>query len=134
MVAEVEAGASLTVRHLTIAVDVGTPIHPDGVVQQVEGGALQATSWTLKEAVTADAHGHVAVAGWEDYPILTFSEVPAVEVHVIPSEAPSLGAGEASVGPTGAAIANALAAALGVRVRDLPLTPDRIVAAIHAAA
>ena len=65
------------------------------------------------------------------YPILRFSEVPAVDVVLLPSDEPSLGAGEASIGPTAAAIANALHDALGVRVRDLPLTPDHIVAAME---
>ena len=74
------------------------------------------------ERVTSDA--------WERYPILRFSEVPAVDVHLVPSAAPSLGAGEASLGPTAAAIANALFDALGVRVRELPLTAERIVAAM----
>jgi len=67
---------------------------------------------------------------WEDYPILRFSEVPAVEVRLVKSDAPSLGAGEAAQGPTAAAIANALHDALGVRVRNLPLTQERIVQAM----
>ncbi len=124
VVAEVVAGATLQVRRLTIAVDVGRVINPDGVVNQIEGGAIQSTSWTLKEAAQP-SH-----ASWDDYPILRFSEVPAVDVLLMPSEAPSLGAGEASIGPTAAAIANALFDALGVRVRDLPLSPDNIVAAM----
>jgi CO/xanthine dehydrogenase Mo-binding subunit len=127
VVAEVLAGATLQVRRLTIAVDVGLVINPDGVRNQIEGGAIQSTSWTLKEAAQA-SH-----AGWDDYPILRFSEVPAVEVLLMPSDAPSLGAGEAAIGPTAAAIANALFDALGVRVRDLPLTPDTIIAALSAA-
>ena len=129
VVAEVEAGASLRVRRLTIAVDVGLAINPDGVRAQIEGGAIQATSWVLKEAVRFDAEGITSDA-WERYPILRFSDVPAVDVHVVPSDAPSVGAGEASLGPTAAAIANALFDALGVRVRDLPLTAERIVAAM----
>jgi CO/xanthine dehydrogenase Mo-binding subunit len=103
---------------------VGLAINPDGVANQLEGGAIQAASWTLKE------EGRVGAASWEDYPILKFSEVPAVEVRVLKTEFPSLGAGEASQGPTAAAIANALHNALGVRVRDLPLTPERIVRAM----
>lgn len=126
VVAEVHAAATLQVRRLWIAVDVGQPVNPDGVVQQIEGGAIQATSWTLKEAA-APAHD-----GWADYPLLRFSEVPQVAVQVMPSSEPSLGAGEASLGPTAAAIANALFDALGVRVRELPLTPERIVAAMPA--
>ena len=124
VVAEVFAGATLRVRRLTIAVDVGRVINPDGVVNQIEGGAIQSTSWTLKEAAQTSHES------WGDYPILRFSEVPAVDVLLMPSDAPSLGAGEASIGPTAAAIANALFDALGVRVRDLPLSPEHIVAAM----
>jgi CO/xanthine dehydrogenase Mo-binding subunit len=129
VLAEVEAGATLRVRRLTIVVDVGLVINPDGVRAQIEGGAIQATSWALKEAVRFDADGITSDA-WERYPILRFSDVPAVDVHVVPSDAPSVGAGEASLGPTAAAIANALFDALGVRVRDLPLSAERIVAAM----
>jgi nicotinate dehydrogenase subunit B len=129
VVAQVEAGAQLRVRRLTIAVDVGLAVNPDGVVAQIEGGAIQATSWALKEAVRFD-HERVTSDAWERYPILRFSEVPAVDVHLVASTAPSLGAGEASLGPTAAAIGNALFEALGVRVRRLPLTPEQIVAAM----
>jgi nicotinate dehydrogenase subunit B len=125
VLAEVEAGEVLRVRRLVVAADVGLAINPDGVANQLEGGAIQATSWTLKE------EGRVGAVSWEDYPILKFSEVPAVEVQVLKSDAPSLGAGEAAQGPTAAAIANALHDALGVRVRDLPFTPERIVQAMR---
>jgi len=125
VLAEVEAGEVLRVKRLVLAADVGLAINPDGVANQLEGGAIQATSWTLKE------EGRIGAVSWEDYPILRFSEVPAVEVNLVKSEAPSLGAGEAAQGPTGAAIANALHDALGVRVRDLPLTPERIVKAME---
>jgi len=125
VLAEVEAGEVLRVRRLVLAADVGLAINPDGVANQLEGGAIQATSWTLKE------EGRVGAVSWEDYPILRFSEVPAVEVNLVKSDAPSLGAGEAAQGPTAAAIANALHDALGVRVRELPLTPERIVKAMQ---
>ncbi len=124
VLAEVEAGEVLQVKRLVVAADVGLAINPDGVANQLEGGAIQSTSWTLKE------DGRVGAVSWEDYPILKFSEVPAVEVEIMKSELPSLGAGEAAQGPTAAAIANALYDALGVRVRDLPLTPERIVKAM----
>ncbi len=124
VVAEVEAGRELRVTRLVAAVDVGLPVNPDGVANQVEGGCIQAASWTLKEA------WRPGVRGWEDYPILRFSEVPAVEVLVLQNQFPSVGAGECSMGPTGAAIANALHDALGVRVRELPLTAERIAAAL----
>jgi CO/xanthine dehydrogenase Mo-binding subunit len=124
VVAEVEATHELRVKRLVAAVDVGLPVNPDGVANQIEGGCLQAASWTLKEAYRP------GVVGWEDYPILKFSEVPSVEVLLLKSSEKSVGAGECTMGPVAAAIANALYDALGVRVRDLPLTPERIAAAM----
>jgi CO/xanthine dehydrogenase Mo-binding subunit len=126
VVAEVEAGAELRVTRLVAAVDVGLPVNPDGVVNQVEGGCVQATSWALKEAWRPGVHS------WEDYPILKFSEAPLVDVSVLHNSYPSLGAGECTMGPTVAAIANALHDALGVRVRELPLTAENITRAINA--
>ena len=124
VVAEVEATHELRVTRLVAAVDVGLPVNPDGVANQIEGGCIQAASWTLKEAYRP------GVVGWEDYPILKFSEVPRVEALLLKSSEKSVGAGECTMGPVAAAVANALYDALGVRVRDLPLTPDRIAAAI----
>jgi nicotinate dehydrogenase subunit B len=124
--AEIEAEREIRVRRLVIAVDVGQPINPDGIANQIEGGAIQAASWTLKEAVRFD-RTRLTSDSWEEYPILTFSEIPAVEVEIIARpDAPPLGAGEAAQGPTTAAIANAVYDALGARVRDLPITPERI--------
>jgi CO/xanthine dehydrogenase Mo-binding subunit len=132
VIAEVEAEAELRVRRLTIAADVGLVVNPDGVVNQIEGGALQALSWTVKEQVRFDAR-NVTSRTWEEYPILTFSEVPPVDVVLLDRpDQPSSGAGEASIGPAAAAIGNALAAAIGVRVRTLPLDRANIVAAIEA--
>jgi nicotinate dehydrogenase subunit B len=130
VVAEVEAEHDIRVRRLTIAVDVGRVVNPDGVRLQIEGGAIQATSWTLKEQVRFDRR-RITSEDWETYPILRFSEVPEVEVHLVDRpDLPSAGAGEAAQGPTAGAIANAVAAAIGVRVRDLPLTPEAVTAAI----
>ncbi len=130
VVAEVEVDREVRVKRLLLAVDVGLIINPDGEINQIEGGAIQSTSWTLKEQVDLDERG-ITSLGWEDYPVLKFSEVPAVEVELIDRpELPSVGAGEAAQGPTGAAVANAVAHALGVRVRELPLTHERIAAAI----
>jgi len=131
VVAEVEVGHEVRVLRLTLAVDVGLVVNPDGVRNQIEGGAIQSTSWTLKEQVKLGELG-IACLGWEDYPILKFSEVPEVEIELIDRpDLPSVGAGEAAQGPTAAAIANAVENALGVRVRDLPLSPERIIAAIE---
>ena len=127
MVAEVQADHDIRVRDLTIAADVGHVVNPDGVRNQLEGGATQSTSWTLKEQV----HFGTSV-DWETYPILRFTEAPEVHVALIDSTEPSVGAGEAAQGPTAAAIANAVTDAIGVRVRDLPLTPAAVLAAIEA--
>jgi CO/xanthine dehydrogenase Mo-binding subunit len=132
VVAEVDAVDKVRVRRLTIAVDAGLAVNPDGLANQIEGGAIQATSWTLTERVRFDRR-RVTSDTWETYPILRFSEVPSVEVHIIDRpEQPSLGVGEASQGPTAAAIGNALHDAIGVRVRRLPLTEANVVAAIDA--
>jgi CO/xanthine dehydrogenase Mo-binding subunit len=127
---EITLEPALKVRSAVAAVDVGRAINPDGIVNQMEGGIVQAVSWALKEALPFDRTG-VLARDWESYPILTFAEVPRIEVHLIdrPDE-PPLGAGEVTMGPTAAAIGNALHHALGVRVRDLPLTRERIEAAL----
>jgi nicotinate dehydrogenase subunit B len=130
VVAEVEAVTEVKVRRLTIEVDAGLVINPDGAENQVDGGASQATSWRLKERVRFDRLT-VTSDTWDSYPILRFSEVPAVEVELLPGhENPPLGVGETAQGPTAAAIANALCDALGVRVRTLPLTEQQILAAM----
>jgi nicotinate dehydrogenase subunit B len=129
VVAEVEAIDQVRVRRLAIAVDAGLVINPNGAANQVEGGAIQATSWTVKERVRFDRLS-ITSDTWETYPILRFSEVPAVDVQFVPGNGNPLGIGECAQGPTAAAIANAVYDALGVRVRSLPLTPEQIVAAI----
>jgi CO/xanthine dehydrogenase Mo-binding subunit len=134
VIAEVQGDEDIRVKKLTIAVDVGEVINPDGVVNQIEGGAIQATSWVLKERVRFDA-ARITSNNWAEYPILRFSEVPAVEVEVIQrSEIAPVGAGEAAHGPVTAAIANAVCDALGVRVRQLPMTRDSLIAAVDLSA
>ena len=126
VVALIDAGHELRVKNLWIAVDVGRAVHLDGIVNQIEGGAIQAVSWTLKEAAQFD-RTRITSNTWETYPILRFSEVPAVQVKVIDRpEQKSLGAGEATNGPVSAAIANAVFNALDVRVRHMPFTMDAI--------
>jgi nicotinate dehydrogenase subunit B len=128
--AEVEAVDEVRVRRLVIAVDAGLVINPDGAANQIEGGAVQATSWTLKERVRFDRF-NVTSDTWETYPILRFSEVPAIDVEFVAGQGnPPLGIGECAQGPTAAAIANAVYDALGVRVRALPLTADQLIAAM----
>ncbi|MQA61559.1 MAG: molybdopterin-dependent oxidoreductase [Actinophytocola sp.] len=131
VVAEIEAEHDIQVRKLTIAVDVGRVVNPCGVRNQIEGGATQATSWTLKERVRFD-NTRITSGDWESYPILRFSEVPDIHVELVGRpDLPSVGAGEAAQGPTAAAIANAVTHAIGVRVRDMPLTRSAVVAAIE---
>ncbi|MES2399640.1 MAG: molybdopterin cofactor-binding domain-containing protein [Pseudomonadota bacterium] len=126
VVALIDAGHDVKVEKLWIAVDVGRVVNLDGVINQIEGGAIQTVSWVLKEQVKFD-DTRILSRTWEDYPILKFSEVPAVDVHVIDQpDQKSIGAGEATHGPVAAAIANAVADALGVRVRHMPLNTYNI--------
>jgi CO/xanthine dehydrogenase Mo-binding subunit len=113
------------------AVDSGEAVNPDGIRNQIEGAILQSSSWTLYEAVRFEER-RIVSRDWASYPILRFGAVPErVEVHVIDRPgAPFLGTGEAGQGPTAAAIANAVADATGARIRELPLTADRVKAAI----
>jgi CO/xanthine dehydrogenase Mo-binding subunit len=133
VVVEVDVGETIKVLRAVAAVDCGRTINPNGVANQVEGGIVQAVSWVLKERVRFD-RTRITTRSWDDYPILRFSEAPPVEVTIIDRpDQPSLGMGEAVAGPTGAAIANAVFDAMGIRVRDLPLTRERIIAVINEA-
>jgi nicotinate dehydrogenase subunit B len=131
VVAEVEVDESVRLLRVWCAADAGLVINPDGAINQLEGGIIQAASWALKEGVRLDPAG-INSRDWENYPVLRFSEVPEVLVELVNPSAdlPPLGVGEASGGPTVAAIGNAVAHALGARLRDLPLTRDRVMAAL----
>lgn len=131
-VATVEVTDVITIKDVYGVLDAGEIIHRDGTINQVEGGVIQAASWTLKEQVPWTRDGF-AVRSWDDYPILNFSEIPRIHTEIIelPGEA-ALGAGECAAGPIAAAIGNAIAHALGARARDMPLTFERIEAAINA--
>jgi CO/xanthine dehydrogenase Mo-binding subunit len=124
------ASGNVRVPRAYAAVDSGLVINPDGLLNQIEGGIIQSTSWTLKEALRFNPEG-ILSHDWMTYPILTMTEVPKIEIELInrPTER-SLGAGEASQGPTVAAIANAFAHATSKRLRDLPLAPARVKAAL----
>jgi CO/xanthine dehydrogenase Mo-binding subunit len=113
------------------AVDSGETVNPDGIRNQIEGGIVQSLSWTLYESVAFD-ETRITSRDWSTYPIVRFSGVPeSVEVHVINRLGmPFLGTGEATQGPTSAALANAIADATGARIRDLPITAARVKAAI----
>ncbi len=121
-----ESGA-IDVRRVVAAVDSGEAVSPDGIRNQIEGGIVQSLSWTSTEAVTFDPT-HRTSFDWSAYPIARFPSVPrSIEVHVIdrPGQ-PFLGTGEASQGPAAAALANAIADATGLRLRDMPLRADKI--------
>jgi nicotinate dehydrogenase subunit B len=124
------ASGIIRVPRVTAAADAGQIINPDGLSNQIEGGIIQSTSWTLHEAVQFDRDG-IRSRDWQSYPILTMPEAPRVEAELIdrPEEKP-LGAGEASQGPAVAAIANAFAHATGRRLRDLPMNAERVKAAL----
>jgi nicotinate dehydrogenase subunit B len=129
-VAEVEADTDTRVRRLWLAVDVGRVINPDGVINQVEGGAVQSASWTVREQVRFD-RDKITSAGWDSYPILRFTDAPEVTVRIVSAaDEAEVGAGEIAQGPVAGAIGNAVADAVGVRVRDLPMTRERIARAI----
>ncbi len=122
---------NVTVGRVVAAVDSGQAVNPDGIRNQITGGVVQSLSWSLFEAVTFDRQ-RVTSRDWSTYPILRFAFAPAsVDVHVIdrPGQ-PFLGTGEAAQGPTAAALANAIASATGVRLRELPFSPDRVRAAL----
>jgi CO/xanthine dehydrogenase Mo-binding subunit len=124
--------AEVRLDRVVVAADAGQVIDPDGLANQLEGGVVQAASWTLKERVTFD-DTRITSSTWDSYPTITFPEVPDIEVVLLDRpELEPVGAGEAVQGPTAAAIANAIHDAVGVRVRDLPITPERIRTAVAA--
>ena len=99
---------------IVMAADIGLVVNPDGAKNQLEGGILQAVSLSLKEQVAFDRR-EITSRDWSD-------EVPSVEVILMGRSDPSLGAGEGSLPPTSAALANAFAHATGRRLRELPMT------------
>jgi nicotinate dehydrogenase subunit B len=131
VVADVEVDEAVRVTKVWCACDGGLIINPDGTLNQLEGGIIQGISWALKEGVRLDSAG-ISSRDWESYPVLRFTEVPEVFCELVGADAdlPPLGVGETSGGPTVAAIGNAVAQALGTRLRDLPLSRERIMDAL----
>jgi nicotinate dehydrogenase subunit B len=135
MVADVEVDRRtgvIHVRRLFVAHDCGLVVNPDGVRNQIEGNVVQTLSRTLKEEVRFD-RGRVTSLDWQSYPLLRFSEVPeAIEVALIDRrDHPSVGAGEPAACPVPAAVANAVFAATGARLRRVPFTPERVKGALQ---
>ncbi len=121
-----QTSGQIHLERAVIAADAGQIINPDGLSNQLEGGFVQAASWTLLEEVGFDANG-ITSRDWESYPILRFTGAPVIETVLLNRpELPFLGSGEASQNPTPAAIANAVFDAVGVRLRQIPFTPERV--------
>jgi CO/xanthine dehydrogenase Mo-binding subunit len=127
---EVDVEQEVRVLRVWCVADAGLVINPDGARNQLDGGIVQAISMTLKEQVRMEGDG-ITSLDWSGYPILHFSEVPEIDTEIIPMpDHPTLGMGECTFGPTAAAIGNAVAHALGARIRDMPFTRERIAAAL----
>jgi CO/xanthine dehydrogenase Mo-binding subunit len=140
VVVELEVEDSIRLLRAWCAADAGLVVNPDAVINQLEGGIIQSASWVLKEQVRFD-NASGGPIDWETYPVLRFSEVPEIGIELVDSDSDGntdsstdvpLGVGEATAGPTAAAIGNAVSRALGIRLRDLPLTRERIMARLLA--
>jgi nicotinate dehydrogenase subunit B len=129
VVVDLDVEETIRLRHVWCAADAGLVVNPDGAINQLEGGIIQSASWVLKEQVRFD--DGVSAIDWETYPVLKFSEVPEIDIALLNTkdETP-LGVGEVTAGPTAAAIGNAVSHALGARIRDLPMTRERIMATL----
>jgi CO/xanthine dehydrogenase Mo-binding subunit len=136
-VAEVSVDRSngkVSVKRITISHDCGLIVNPDGLKNQIEGNVLQAVSRALFEEVQFDSAG-VKSLDWGSYPVLTFPDVPDIDTVLINRpDMPALGAGEPSIVPVTGAIANAVFDATGARLREVPFTPARVLAALKAGA
>jgi nicotinate dehydrogenase subunit B len=135
-VAEIEVNkrtGNIVAKNLYGALDAGLAVNPALIENQIVGQMVQATSRILKEEVTFSDR-NVTSLDWDSYPVLRFAEHPNVTPVVVQRLAePSTGAGEEVMGSTGAAIANAFFDATGVRLRQYPMTPERVRAALAAA-
>jgi nicotinate dehydrogenase subunit B len=122
----------IKIPRVVAAVDSGEAVNPDGIRNQIEGAILQSLSWTIHEAVAFDTT-HRLSFDWSAYPILRFDALPAtVDVHLIDRpRTPFLGTGEAGQGPAAAALANAVADAVSLRIRDMPLAPEKVKAVLR---
>jgi CO/xanthine dehydrogenase Mo-binding subunit len=124
------ASGRVRMERAVVAADAGQIVNPDGLSNQVEGAFVQSASWTLKEEVTFDRHA-ITSTDWNSYPILRFRETPEIETVLLNRPgSPFIGVGEGAMGPAPAAIANAIYDAVGVRMRRIPFTPERVQAAL----
>jgi CO/xanthine dehydrogenase Mo-binding subunit len=129
----IQSSGQIRLERVVIAADSGQIVNPDSLSNQLEGSFLQAASWTLKEQVGFDSSG-ILSSDWYSYPILRFPDVPKIETVLINRpDMPFLGSGEACQGPAGAAIANAIYDAVGIRLREIPFTPNKVLEALQEA-
>jgi isoquinoline 1-oxidoreductase subunit beta len=113
------------VHRVVCAIDCGTVVNPDTVTAQVEGSIVWGLTAALYGAITIDK-GRVQQSNFQDYPMLRINEMPAVEVHIMPSNAPAGGVGEPGVPPLAPAVCNAIFAGTGKRIRKLPIRADEL--------
>ncbi len=125
------SSGDVTVEKLTLVVDAGSIVHPDGALAQIEGGALWGVSMALHEG-TEFVNGEVRDTNLDSYTPLRMGDVPEIEVEFLPSTEPPVGLGEPATTVVGPAIGNAIFAAVGARLRDLPIRPAAVVAALKA--
>jgi isoquinoline 1-oxidoreductase beta subunit len=124
MVAEVSVEAGLVRVHKVVcAVDCGLAVHPDMVIQQMEGGIVFGLTALLKGEITFDK-GRVQQSNFNDYPLLQMAEMPAVEVYILPSDRAPQGVGEMGVPPIAPAVVNAIYAVTGKRIRRMPVKAE----------
>jgi nicotinate dehydrogenase subunit B len=124
------ASGHIGLERAVVAADAGQIVNPEGLSNQLEGAFVQAASWTLKEQVAFDKEGIIST-DWHSYPILRSRDAPEIETVLLnrPGQ-PYLGLGEGAMGPVPAAIANGVFDAVGVRLREIPFTPERVKAAL----
>lgn len=126
-----KATGDVSVTRVVAGQDSGLMINPEGVRHQIHGNVIQSTSRALMEEVSFDRHA-VTSREWGAYPIIKFPDIPKVDVLMLPrQDQPPLGVGESASVPSAAAIANAIFDATGVRFRELPFTPERILAGLR---
>jgi isoquinoline 1-oxidoreductase len=123
------ASGAVRVDKLTVVSDVGTAVHRDGVLAQIESATLTGLSIALYERATF-ANGAIVESNFDTYRMLRFDQVPELDIHIIAGGQHPTGAGEPAMSVVAPAIANAIFNATGARVRDLPITPDKVLAAL----
>jgi CO/xanthine dehydrogenase Mo-binding subunit len=125
LIVDIDSG-EISLEKVVIAADAGQIVNPDGLSNQLEGSFIQAASWTLNEQVTFDQQG-ITSRDWDTYPILRFPQAPKIETVLLNRPGfPFLGSGEAAQSPTPAAISNAIFDVVGIRLREIPFTPNRV--------